>query len=148
MNPGIGSVLGITFHRFTDHRQEVVSQHTVPPDDLCCGVAVPHYFQEIADSCCQDLFNFFYVPCSCPFLPQFRCGLNRCGIIGSQIDNDRIWLPCLEIIVLQRSQRSIPLPSEQSTDLCVKRRNLILHISIPSGDNSPAALGYHTILRG
>ena len=110
--PGIGGLLRKAFHSFPDGGQEVVSQHAVTPDDLCCGVAVPHYFQEIADGCSQYLFNFFYVPCSCPFLPQFRCRLNRCGIIGSQIDNDRIRLLRLEIIVLQRSQRSIPLPGE------------------------------------
>lgn len=44
--PGIGSLLRIAFHSFPDGGQKVVSQHAVTPDDLCCGVAVPHYFQE------------------------------------------------------------------------------------------------------
>ena len=77
-DPGIGSVRGITLHRFADHRQEAVSQHSVAPDDLCCGIAVAYHFQEIANGCGQYLFYFFYVPGSCPFLSQFRCRLNSC----------------------------------------------------------------------
>lgn len=59
VDSGINSLFRVGFHRFTDDGQEIVSQHTIAPDDLCLRIAVTHSFQEISDCCSQDLLTSF-----------------------------------------------------------------------------------------
>lgn len=120
-----------------------ISCHAVGPDQRCLGVPPPQLVEEgqrrVLDqpSACRGILLFEPRPIRA--VP--RGNTHSVGIVGSQVDNYRIWLPGSKVIWFLRAQAAVPFPGRRGADWVIPIGQGMVGGIVPAGADAPAGGG-------